>query len=271
MNPGRSVLFGTVLAAGALAGACLPARERTERPDLDVDRTGGQILALRPEPAAGAPVRPDQFCLPGGPVVGGAAVVDCQLVPLLVPAAERCNDARAPLAADPARLCRPIEPSLTDDVIGWAVTSTATAGSSARTGVIYRSETTVVVPGAGDSTAPGSVGSTMLQPVYRAVDGELPWSELAVCDGDVDANGTTELMVLVRSGDRARRARPEVVVVSFVGTPLETGEEAMPALQSARPVDDLGREQGQGCHSPLVSRLMRDGATLRLRDAARST
>lgn len=258
-----------MLAAGTLAGACLPARERTDRPDLEVDRTGGQILALRAEPAGGTSVRPDQFCLPGGPVVGAATVQDCQLVPLAVAEAARCNDARAPRQVDPARLCRPVEPSLTDDVVGWAVTSTTTAGGTARSVVLYRSETTTVAPGPGDSTAPGSVGSTMLLPAYRAVDGEPAWSELAVCAADVDGNGMTELVVLVRSGDRARRERPEVVVVSFVGTPVEVGDEAMPALQSARPVHDIVRERGQGCHAPLVERLVHEGGTLHLRDAAR--
>lgn len=259
------MLIGTVVAASALGGGCLPASDRAGQPDLDVDGGGGQLVRLQQDAAVAATVPADELCRPGGVAVGAGRVLDCQLVPLVDEAHARCNSTQPSAVFDDARRCRPPQPALADDVIGWALTADA---AGARTLAVYRSGSAPAPASPTDRPLAGTLGSTLLQPAYRASDAEARWAELAVCARDIDADGFTDLLVFARSSDPGRADTPEVVVVSFsaaAGAAAATsGDGAEPALRSARPVRAIAAERGQGCASPLVAQLRGAGRDLSL-------
>jgi len=207
---------------------------------VEVAGGGGSIVRLQPASEASPPVRPDDLCLPSSPAVAGAAVLDCQLSPLLDPAAARCNETGTP--AEATRRCLPPDPELGRAVLGWVLTSRTDGERSL-----------AVYVGAVSPTAESPAGTpsvATLERRYVATDRDGRWSELAVCPGDLDGNGSVELMILARSSDPARQDRPEVVVLS-IGTG-RAGEQAMPAMQTLLLDADVGRAQGEGCAGPMV-------------------
>lgn len=213
---------------------------------VSVSRDGGSLVQLAPVSAAGLAARPDDFCLPASPAVGGARVLDCQLTPLIDPASTRCNGVGQLASSD--RLCRPLEPGSGDQLLGWVLRADATG---TRTLTVYVGAVSPA-PGA----AVGTASSATLEGRYAAVDENGRWAELAVCPTDLDGNGSVDLVVLGRARTGPTADRPELVVLS-VGTSAG-GTKDMPVLQTLTFDGAVGRAEGEGCAGPLVRALRYD-------------
>lgn len=221
------------------------------RTSLRAGRGGGELLGLQELRSVSTPVRADRLCLEG-PAVAGGALLECDLVPLVdASAASSCDGGGLGEGALDEDACHPPSGPPADAVVGWVVTEPAPG----------RRRLTVLsgAPAGGSGPEP-----PLLEQRYVAEDAAGVWSELAVCPLDVDRNGATDLVVLVRSADPGRIDRPELVVVS-IATRRGSGRSA-PALQQAVAEDDVPRGDGEGCASPVVERLEADGDGLRLRD-----
>jgi hypothetical protein len=251
------------MASGAVTG-CSPASRINRPAQLEVRSDGGEVLQLRAVGEAGARVRPDQLCAPGGPVVApDDVVVDCGLLPLVTAVSTWCE---LPGFTSGDRLCRPADPRRADAVIGWVLTS---SGPGRHTLALYSGRSSPP-----PDTPTGTMAEASLERRYVAAENaggltgasEPPrWSEIAVCPDDVDGNGGLDLVILVRGANREQADRPEVVVVSFLHE--RPGQQAAPPLQRATAGRGIDRAEGEGCASPLVEELVADGNSLRLRRA----
>lgn len=239
-----------VAVAASLAVGCRGEPTALERTPLEVDDGGGGLIRMAELRTSTPPLRADRLCTEG-PGLEAATLLECELVPLLDPAASRCDSA-APVSAD--RLCEPPDVDLAAQLLGWVVTEPE-PGRRAVTIV-----TGAASPGVG--AAPESTSTATLERRYVAQDGDGAWSELAVCPRDVDGNGAVDLVVFARSTDPDRIERPEVVVVSLF-TARRSGRSA-PSLQSAVAERDVPRAAGEGCTSPMVEHLEADGRSLHL-------
>lgn len=227
----------------------------TDERRLTQNDGGGAILRLAAPTERATLVRPDDFCLPSSPAIAGATVVECSLTPLLSEVSSRCDATGDTRSTD--RLCAPADPAFSELLLGWVVTS---RGPGKRTLAVY-----VGTASPGDGAAPGTGSTATLERRYVAVDDADTWSELAVCPGDIDGNGSVDLAVLARSSAPDRAARPEVVVVS-IGT-AQAGSRSVKPLQSVTVEGDVPREAGAGCASPLVRALRWSGDGLKVDEA----
>lgn len=236
------LLLGALLAMALFGGGDGDVAGR-----VSVSRDGGSLVQLAPVSATGPAVRPDDFCLPASPAVGGARVLDCELTPLIDPASTRCNGIGQPASGD--RLCRPLEPGSGDQLLGWVVRADTTG---TRTLTVYLGSVSPA-PGA----AAGTASAATMEGRYAAVDENGRWAELAVCPTDLDGNGSVDLVVFGRAATGPAADRPELVVLSM-GTSAG-GAKDMPVLQTLSFDGAVGRAQGEGCAAPLVRALRYDG------------
>jgi hypothetical protein len=227
---------------------------------------GGRLLAARivgsEERRALGPVPAGRLCATAAAaaVPGSGELVDCQSVPLVVPARVACEQ-RVPVSTaavtGPPR-CPPLDPAVAERVLGWTVhgPSPGVPGSQ-----------WVVSVFAGD-TDPQRAGGAPLWWVLTSSAPAARWAELAVCPADVDGDGYTELLVLTRAtavGGRRGGAEiadiPEVVVVDLDAP--GGGPDLGPVMVAFVPDEDVPRADGEGCRSPAVHRLrIHDGEVL---------
>ncbi|MEZ5262059.1 MAG: hypothetical protein R2755_09820 [Acidimicrobiales bacterium] len=212
-----------------------------------------------------ATVPADELCRPGGVAVGAGRVLDCQLVPLVDEAHARCNSTQPSAVFDDARRCRPPQPALADDVIGWALTADA---AGARTLAVYRSGST---PAAGITHRPPAGGHARLHLAAARLTGRAtprPAGRSWRCAPATSTpTGSPICSCSPAPPTPGGRAPPRW---SSSRSRLQPAPRRRPAGTapcrhcSARPVRAIAAERGQGCASPLVAQLRGDGRDLSL-------